>query len=581
MNKDVKFILGGRCLLAAVILLAGGSDAVAQEGEPAPPPPASTDVVGVESTETPVAGRFVRGMALNDLLQILARKAGYSLVSNPAWDGVAVSGHQVEGDPVEQIRELAVLYGFTLYSKGNMLFALSAEQVAALPRRELVYELQYLEPQNADQTEALLAYIQPFLSDGGRMAFDAPSRTIAVADNEYVLPVVRSLLEKRDRPNPQIALQIQILRIASDAAKRLGVDWSNSLGEEGTALGVTFSGSANEIFSTTPIFGDASTLAGAAADAAGAISGSDNGGEIAVSSSGEGIIISPIRLEAVVRALIENDVATQESGPTITVDNGTETSFEVVQKIPIVTQDVSQSNGENLISTQVSYTIDPDDPNTVIGIRIGVRPFIRPDGTVWMDIEPAVGTRTGETVASTGIPGIVNRYPNIEKVSVKTSARVPDGYTLLLGGYYTTEDREVSNKVPVLGDIPFLGFAFSSTQKSRVRSNIVFAITPTVYNPENVVVSVEQNERLRQSLELAPDSRSPDPENPGESTEPNFARAIRNFFPGQAASATGHPLDGANPDNASLRRIRTSQEIQERQIINRVRRAEPVGSPTP
>lgn len=566
---------------------AGPAKAPAQAGaeETPDPGPASLSTLDRGEGNSSYQGRWFRKAEINEVLQVLAGKAGYSFYENPQLSDIRVTARQIDGSPVEQMQQMAIQYGFTIYEKNGALFALVPDQVAALPRRQMVYKLKYVEPNDAKEIEALLNYVKPLLSANGAISFDAATQSIAVADNEYSLPSVRAILEERDQPKLQVVLSVKVLRISNTAAKRLGVDWRNTLGEEGLAVGATVTGDVTRIFATAPIFGTASALAQQALNTAvpattTPTAGNGEGGfRPTVTDTftpvvvGDGILITPLQFEVVLRALIEAEVATQESGPSLVVNDGDQAEFEVVEKFPIITQDVSQSNGENLISTNITYTIDEDDPDTVIGVKLGIQPRIRPDGTVWMKINPSVGTLRGFQEASTGIAGIVNRYPIVQKASVSSTMRVPTGFTLLLGGYYTIEEQTIENKVPFLGDIPLLGYAFSSKQKQKVQSNIVFAITPMIFNPADKIAAVEQTEIMRQRLGVQEGLQNyPDPENP-DNADPDLARAIRNLVPIKPKPPADTQLVGVDEDAPM---IRTPQQVEEQEIIGRVRRAQAV-----
>src|SRR5204863_9179723 len=68
---------------------------------------------------------------------------------------------------------------------------------------------------------------------------------------------------------------------------------------------------------------------------------------------------------------------------------------------------------------------------------------------------------------------------------IETRVMIPSGNTLVLGGLVQDDVRTANNKVPVLGDIPFLGRAFRSDSKSRQKENLLIFITPTIVTDED------------------------------------------------------------------------------------------------
>jgi type IV pilus assembly protein PilQ len=108
-------------------------------------------------------------------------------------------------------------------------------------------------------------------------------------------------------------------------------------------------------------------------------------------------------------------------------------------------------------------------------LRLLVTPQITPDDRIIMDLQVNQDT-VGQAVASaTG--GFV---PSIDTREVITQVLVNDGETVVLGGIYETETREVINQVPVLGDIPFIGRLFRSTKEESNKSELLIFITPKI-----------------------------------------------------------------------------------------------------
>jgi type II secretory pathway component GspD/PulD (secretin) len=70
----------------------------------------------------------------------------------------------------------------------------------------------------------------------------------------------------------------------------------------------------------------------------------------------------------------------------------------------------------------------------------------------------------------------------INNRSASTSVSVQDGQTVVIGGLISTEDDERVTKIPLLGDIPYIGQIFRKTKKKRVRSELLVILTPHVIN---------------------------------------------------------------------------------------------------
>lgn len=583
-------------------------------------------------------GTWVRDMALNDLLQILARRLGLQYFYNPKLNDIRVSGSLTEKVPsIKDIEEMALQYDVLVDGNGRTLMAFSRDQLASLPKSDYVYTLKYLRPNTNFFTptvttsggetsgptsyqsdpgdndeggngigENFKALLKPALSATGSVSYEPKTNQLIISDNQYSLSRAIEMLDKLDVPKKQIIVQVRILRLNSNAANYSGVDWSQTLGANGLQIGATAVGPLNEIFSTTPVFGDASTLASQAVNAAAdAITGnnSNNGnnntttdpdntgtgtgtsttgtvGPNGGAGTNAGIILSPLEVNVVLRALLTNDLATQESGPAVITEDNEPAIFRVVDRIPIVEQSITDNGGSGnpILSTDVRYRIDKSDPidpanSREVGVSVAVTPGLLPDNTIRMKLLPRVASITQYTKVYTGFGNIYNEYPNVNETTVEARARIPDGYTLVLGGYYQDQQRKIDNKVPFLGDIPGLSYAFRSTSREKVRSNIVFLITPTSYDPSSIKYSVENNEMLRQNYVAPKDSKYPDPDWPKEDSKSNIGQRLANLLPFFKKKPKKDPslLSPENPQNQNMRPVVTKQQKNQMQLEQEIR----------
>jgi pilus assembly protein CpaC len=110
------------------------------------------------------------------------------------------------------------------------------------------------------------------------------------------------------------------------------------------------------------------------------------------------------------------------------------------------------------------------------GTQLSVLPIVMGNGKIYMEIEPEVSNidpSVGTTIAGTSVPGRSTQ-------SVHTTVEMEDGQTLAIGGLIQNTITASTQKVPVLGDLPFLGAAFSSKSFSETESELVIMVTPHV-----------------------------------------------------------------------------------------------------
>ncbi len=477
-------------------------------------------------------GFWLRSAKLNDVFQHLAQLGSFQYFHNTELEGpnFVVTGQLMNGNPIEQMEEIALMFGVTIHQKGNTVYALNSAQLSQLPTEPFRYQLKYLRPKDIEQIKIIL---QPFLTPGsGIIEFEPKTNTLIVMDNARKIEALSVFLEQIDQPKQQIAIETRILRVSSGSANRIGVDWSSALGKNGTSLSAAQS--LNALFNlpdlaTSAAFesiaDDGNPLTNASVSSEGAFRDADELG-----GSGA-LVLSPVQLTAVLRALNEHDLANQESSPTLIAEDNEEGLISIIDRIPIITSTVTITDGSQNITDEVRYKIDEQDPtgdpNTTreVGVSVSVTPTILPDNTIRMALRPRTAQVTEYVTAPSG-----NLYPRVNESTVTTTARVPNGHSLLIGGFYEEVESDVANKVPILGDIPAVNLLFKSSTTERKNTSLVFIVTPKLYRPNITVESDLVSHEIHDSHILPVDHNSPDPANPGNTTEPNLRNTLANAF---------------------------------------------------
>ncbi len=526
-------------------------------------------------TRSEDGGMWVRAMDLNDFLAVLAKRAKLQYFSNPSLDGHSITGHVTEtGDPIEQMRAVCLQHGMTLYRKSGTIYALDEKQVNLLPRREFVYTVKYLRGRSPDDQKRLIDLVKPVMSSRGEVRYEDKTGTLLVVDNEAAVESVKRILELVDVSKRQIIVEVKVLRITNSRSNRLGFDWSATLGSAGLSIGATAQGKLSSLFGTTPSFGVAQAATGGTSGG-GTGTGTGTGAVVpVVGSTDPAIILDPLTVKTVLRALNEANLATQENSPVVITEDNEQGVIRITDRIPIIEQTVTQTDGTNNITSDVRYKIDKSDSiepekSREIGVTVTVTPTILPDGTIRLKLFPRVASVTEFITIQTGVEGFSNQVPRVGEVSVETMARIPNGYSLLLGGYYQTEERVSDNKVPLLGDLPGVGFFFRSKQRTKDKANIAFLLTATTYDPASDFATVSQSERIRQAQVRPKSMDFPDDENPGENEKARPLTRTRNFFPFFKKKPATHPLSSESV--AGVPRVLTPQQRKEEEIKRSLR----------
>ena len=150
--------------------------------------------------------------------------------------------------------------------------------------------------------------------------------------------------------------------------------------------------------------------------------------------------------------------------PQIITDDGEQAEIRVEQEEPVASLDVSNSSSSTSFKEFVSA-----------GTVLIIKPHIIRDNWLKLEIEQNVDAFLGAAPAA-GIP------PPRSTRSIKTTVTVPNNKTIILGGLNGRRETEAVDKIPLLGDIPGLGYFFQNRSKSVTKTNLYIFITPIIMN---------------------------------------------------------------------------------------------------
>lgn len=265
---------------------------------------------------------------------------------------------------------------------------------------------------------------------------------------------VGKLVEKLDQPPKQVMVEIIIAEM--DVGKKLdvGVEWSTTempQNDKTVVVGKSRPGiddTVMDIIGKQKGFPQGLTL------------GVAKGTHVEV--GGVKVPIMPFLL----RALAQNDDVKILANVPLWAQNNSEASVGVVENIPILKSTIEAGTGS---ARDFIQNIDRRD----VGIKLKMTPHVNPDGAVTMQLKPSI-----EAIIDDGPPG---KYtPTIAVREVSTTVTVPDKTTIAISGLIREDKITGIGKIPILGDIPVLGFFFRRTVERTRRTNLLIFVTPTI-----------------------------------------------------------------------------------------------------
>jgi type IV pilus assembly protein PilQ len=303
----------------------------------------------------------------------------------------------------------------------------------------------------ADITALLAQQDSSLLSERGTVSFDERTNTVLIKDTRTVLDNVKRIVEVLDVPVRQVIIEARMVSVVDNMNDELGIRWGLSGNIDiGDGFGVT-SGSieGNDTLAGggTPAIGDRLNVNLPVASPAGSIAV-----KIAELANGQVLDLELSALEAEQKAEVI-------ASPRITTTDQKSAYIEQGTEIPYVE---SSSSG----ATSIAFK------KAVLGLQ--VTPHITPDNKIILDLQINQDTR-GDDVKTVGGESV-----SIDTQVISTQVLVENGETVVLGGIFKHEIKTVVTKVPVLGDIPWLGVLFRSTKNINQKRELLIFVTPKV-----------------------------------------------------------------------------------------------------
>src|SRR5690606_36242407 len=195
------------------------------------------------------------------------------------------------------------------------------------------------------------------------------------------------------------------------------------------------------------------------------------------------------RTAAIIDALKQEGELKIVSKPRLRTLNNQPAVVRVGQDLPIFTREVTQSP---------SYPPTITEAETVQTITVGtvlsITPQVSADGIITLDVTPAVSrlVRTARSATQN------TEAPVIDIRQASSIVRLRDGSTIVMGGLVQDSSTTTRRKIPILGDIPLLGKAFTGTHEQKERTELIFFLTPRIIDdalspPPPAVASIQRD----------------------------------------------------------------------------------------
>jgi type IV pilus assembly protein PilQ len=445
--------------------------------------PAKTDanklVAGPGYTGQRLSLNF-QSIEIRSLLQIIADFSDFNVVTSDTVAGTVTL--RLKDVPWDQALDIILQSkGLDKRRTGNVLLIAPKDELAAKeevdlqskkkiadlePLRTQAFQLNYTKAD--DVAKALTGNgtgnagsSSRILSSRGTVLSEPRTNQLFISDIPSKLEEVQSMIAKIDIASRQVMIEARIVEASDNFGRALGVklgtvDMSGGTGH--VSVGGNYS-------ATTWATGQSETQAtltdsqfvNFAADA-GAVSSTATAATVALSLFNSSAT-KFLNLE--LSALEEEGSGRIVSSPRVITADQVQALVEAGEQLPYQQATSSGATSVTFVKANISLKVTPQ---------------ITPEGNVILDVDvnkDSVGTLTSAGYA-------------INTKHVKTTALVENGGTVMLGGLFQQTDTDLVDKVPFLGDVPYLGYLFRSTTKVSSRTELLIFITPRIITDRSI-----------------------------------------------------------------------------------------------
>ncbi|MGB5491236.1 MAG: secretin N-terminal domain-containing protein [Woeseiaceae bacterium] len=392
-------------------------------------PPVSVTPRLITINDAPVTLQF-RDANTQMVFEVLSRQTGINFIFDKDVRRDGKTTIFVQNVPIEQAIDLVLgqnQLGRQILSD-NMVLIYPNTPVKQLEYQDQVIKTFYLTNADPKQFSEMLKT----MLNAKTVFVEARSNAVIVRDTPEVIRMAESLMASIDIPESEVMMEVEVLEITRSKLEQLGIQYPTAFS-----------------MNPTPLAGDPLVLADL---------NNQDSTTIQISNV-------PVTVDLKKEVSVSNLLAS----PRIRARNNETAKVLIGQRVPVITNSVTPTaNGQSVVTGNVQY-VD-------VGLKLEVKPTIHLDNEVAINIDLEVSNIISEIFNSTS--GTLAYQ--IGTRNAATVLRLRDGETQILAGLIQDIDRETSNRVPGLGDMPILGRLFSSKKTNGEKTEIVLSITPRI-----------------------------------------------------------------------------------------------------
>lgn len=394
-----------------------------------------------------------REVDIKDVLRQLSKQYNLNIVFSESVRGLVTV--QLNKVSVEQaLDSIITVNGFAYTKKDNVFKITTQEEAAREGKQTKLFRLR-----NADAAK-LKETLTKVLSPDGSIEADARSNSIVVTDSLTVINKIERMIPSLDEVTSQVLIEAKLIETSLTNTEKLGIDWQTTIRASGSKRPTTLpflsgKSSINEKLlseNDTTDFPNAHGFPYSAAD------------DFTLGT------LDFTGLSVVLDFLKSRTNTKLVASPRIVTLNNQQATINVGKVVPLALYERNETTGAWEVTGWEEMNV---------GVNLQVTPQISPDGHIKLKLKPEVSNiidYIGEDV---------NRRPITSTRTAETEVIINDGMTVVIAGLVKEKDSLTTNKIPILGDIPFIGAFFTrketgTDEEPKERTDLLIFVTARI-----------------------------------------------------------------------------------------------------
>jgi type IV pilus secretin PilQ/predicted competence protein len=425
-----------------------------------PVPVSESDTTSATESGGPGVREF-QGDDVGQVLRLLARQAKINMVVSEAVQGT-VTMRLEDVTAMQAVSIIVKAKGLSMDKIDDVYYIKTAAERTAEPTESDSYQFSYA---RAKDVTPLMA---SQLASKDAPQIDERTNTMFFRETRSNIDNIRKMLVTIDKPTKQVMIEARLVEVTANPQQNYGINWAGTLGGQTISYGgPTSSGTSTGTTGTTQ---NATFTGSVSPFALGDAKNKNFFGSLGKLAFGQFAILSIPQMSATVALLNQDSDAEFLANPRIVTADNMQAKIEITRAQPVP---------EMTFNSQTAQSVFSGFQDKKFGNTLLVKPLINKDNFITLAVKPEISNKVGDQVFNIPNGGSV-ASPIIDTRSLESNVLIKSGDTLAIGGLLQDEITKSRTKVPVVGDVPVLGYLFQSRNNVRVKRNLLVFVTPTM-----------------------------------------------------------------------------------------------------